>query len=98
MFIGDSFTDIGNYHKHVQTLIESDGITVNKIGTCGRTEVGKSESVSGGNLSNVFLDDTLGVAKLVDATPTVMPETSYQTLMVHQDKELFMRMIMVMSG
>lgn len=79
--IGDSFTDIGVYVKELKTLLTADGVTVNQIGTNGNT-VGatqfKAEGLSGGRLTNTFLDTTAGVARIVAVTGmTTIPPSGY---------------------
>jgi hypothetical protein len=79
--IGDSFTDIGVYVKELKTLLTTDGVTVNQIGTNGTT-VGpvqyKAEGLSGGNLGNTFLNSSAGVARIVAVTGmTTIPPSGY---------------------
>lgn len=80
IFIGDSFTDFGQYVTETTTLLTADGVTTTEIGSTG-TSTKKSEAWSGGNISNVFLDSSLGVARICDAPAiSVYPETSYHVL------------------
>ena len=79
LYIGDSFTDLRTYAIETTDLLQSDGVTVNEVGTTGGSTL-KSEAWSGGTILSTFLSDSLGVARLVDATPTVMPETKYNSL------------------
>jgi len=79
--IGDSFTDIGVYVKELKTLLTADGVTVNQIGTNGNTAGAiqfRAEGLSGGRLTNTFLDTTAGVARIVAVTGmTTIPPSSY---------------------
>lgn len=77
LFVGDSFTDNGTYVSETKRLLESDGATVNLIGTCGTKDC-KHEGLSGGIIKNTFLDNSAGVARIVDVTGvTDAPNTAY---------------------
>jgi hypothetical protein len=75
--IGDSFTDIGTWVSELKTLLNSAGVTVNQIGTCGNSTF-KAEGLSGGTLLNTFLNNSMGVARVVDVTGmTTIPATGF---------------------
>ncbi|MEY3760068.1 MAG: hypothetical protein RIR39_1559 [Pseudomonadota bacterium] len=77
LYIGDSFTDIGTWNKKVTSLLVSNGVTVNEIGTTGNSTF-KAEGLSGGNIGNTFLNSSSGVARIVTVSGvTVVPETGY---------------------
>lgn len=77
MYVGDSFTDIGNWARETTSLLENDGVVITEIGTGGDSTL-NAEGVSGGTLENSFLNSSTGVARLVDATVTVKPNTGFQ--------------------
>ena len=75
--VGDSFTDIGTWVKECKTLLNAQGVTYNLIGTCGDNTF-KAEGLSGGNLGNTFLNNSAGVARIVQVTGmTTLPSTGY---------------------
>lgn len=77
LHIGDSFTDIGTWVKECKTLLNAQGVTYNLIGTCGNSTF-KAEGLSGGNLGNTFLNNSAGVARIVQVTGmTTLPSTGY---------------------
>lgn len=78
LFVGDSFTDIGNYIIELENMLRKDSINVNLIGTCGNGKTFKAEGLSGGTLQNTFLEPNAGVARIVDVTGvTQIPSTGY---------------------
>ena len=78
LFIGDSFTDMGNYIKETKDLLSKDGVSVNLIGTCGDGKSFNAEGLSGGTLLNTFMNSSAGVARVVDVTGvTQIPSTGY---------------------
>ena len=75
--IGDSFTDIGTYQDKFTTLLTNNGVTVKHIGTVGKGNR-RNESLSGGRLENVVINQTVGVARIITVTGvSVIPETTY---------------------
>ena len=77
LHIGDSFTDIGTWVKECKNLLNAQGVTYNQIGTCGDATF-KAEGLSGGTLANTFLNNTAGVARIVQVTGmTTLPSTGY---------------------
>ena len=75
--IGDSFTDIGSYVKEIKSLLEADGANVKLIGTCGNGSF-LAEGLSGGRITNSFIDSSAGVARIVSVTGvTNAPSTGY---------------------
>lgn len=78
--VGDSFTDIGATVQNLREKLIADGVTVNQLGLGGSSTIGKVEGISGGNIGNTFLNSSLGVAKIVDATVTVSPATGFRQL------------------
>jgi len=77
LFIGDSFTDIGAYVRETKVLLEAQGVTFNLLGTCGNSTF-KAEGLSGGTLANTFLNNSSGVARIVNVTGvSVLPGSTY---------------------
>ena len=77
LHIGDSFTDIGAWVKECKALMNEQGVTYNLIGTCGNSTF-KAEGLSGGTLTNTFLNSSSGVARIVNVTGmTTIPQTGY---------------------
>jgi lysophospholipase L1-like esterase len=75
--VGDSFTDIGQWVKETKNLLNTDGVIVNLLGTCGNSTF-KAEGLSGGRLLNTFLDTSSGRARVVSVVGmTVIPSTGY---------------------
>jgi hypothetical protein len=79
MYIGHSFLDIGTWARETTTLLEADGIVVEEVGTQTKNGL-TSECWSGGNINSIFLTTSLGTAKLVTASPTVIPQNGFQNL------------------
>lgn len=76
LFVGDSFTDAYRWVGRCTELLAGDGVTVNQIGTTGRSTF-SAEGLSGGRLENVFLNTSAGRARVIDVTGVSMaPETS----------------------
>lgn len=75
--IGDSFTDIGRYCIELKNLLKADGANVTLVGTCGNGNF-LAEGLSGGRVTNSFLDSSQGAARIVKVTGAkVAPSTGY---------------------
>ena len=78
LFIGDSFTDIGSYISETKNLLEENNVNVNLIGTCGNGTTIKAEGLSGGKLTNTFMDSSTGIARIVNVSEVYqLPSTGY---------------------
>ena len=79
-YVGDSFTDIGTWAAKISELLVADGVNVTEIGTAVKSTGLKTECWSGGNMGNVFLNNSLGAAKLITATVTEIPQNGYNVI------------------
>lgn len=76
LFVGDSFTDIGSYIEFTGQALQEYGVDLHLVGTHNLNPLRKSESLSGGMLSN-FVCSPAGKGAMVRVLKGEIPQSTY---------------------